>query len=48
MTRALQLAVFDMAGTTIDDRYEVYRVLRESVEREGARVDDATDRKSVV
>ncbi|GAA1489318.1 phosphonatase-like hydrolase [Brachybacterium sacelli] len=42
MTRALQLAVFDMAGTTIDDRYEVYRVLRDAVEREGARVDDAT------
>ncbi|WP_193107086.1 HAD family hydrolase [Brachybacterium sp. FME24] len=42
MTSTLQLAVFDMAGTTIDDRHEVYRVLRESVEREGARFDDAT------
>jgi phosphonatase-like hydrolase len=37
-----RLAVLDMAGTTIDDRHEVYRVLRESVEREGARFDDAT------
>lgn len=30
------LVVFDMAGTTIDERDEVYRVLRASVEREGA------------
>lgn len=30
------LAVFDMAGTTINDRDEVYRVLREATEREGA------------
>lgn len=35
-----QLAIFDMAGTTIDDRDEVYRVLREATEREGA---DYTD-----
>lgn len=42
MTPQYRLAVFDMAGTTIDDRHEVYRVLRESVEREGARFEDAT------
>lgn len=42
MTATYRLAVLDMAGTTIDDRHEVYRVLRESVEREGARFDDAT------
>lgn len=36
----IQLAVFDMAGTTIDDRDEVYRVLREATEREGARYTD--------
>lgn len=42
MTTTCRLAVLDMAGTTIDDRHEVYRVLRESVEREGARFDDAT------
>lgn len=36
-----ELAVFDMAGTTIDDRDEVYRVLREATEREGARYSDA-------
>lgn len=42
MTAPFQLAVLDMAGTTIDDRHEVYRVLREAVEREGARFDDAT------
>lgn len=35
-----QLAVFDMAGTTINDRDEVYRVLREATEREGARYTD--------
>lgn len=35
-----QLAIFDMAGTTIDDRDEVYRVLREATEREGARYSD--------
>ncbi|WIM72088.1 hypothetical protein QP028_12090 [Corynebacterium suedekumii] len=34
------LAVFDMAGTTINDRDEVYRVLREATEREGARYSD--------
>ncbi|APX33167.1 haloacid dehalogenase [Brachybacterium sp. P6-10-X1] len=42
MTPQYRLAVFDMAGTTIDDRHEVYRVLRGSVEREGACFDDAT------
>lgn len=36
-----QLAVFDMAGTTINDRDEVYRVLREATEREGAQYSDA-------
>lgn len=36
------LAIFDMAGTTINDRDEVYRVLRESVEREGASFSDDT------
>lgn len=36
----LQLAVFDMAGTTINDRDEVYRVLRAVVEREGAQFTD--------
>lgn len=36
-----RLAIFDMAGTTIDDRDEVYRVLREATEREGARYSDA-------
>ncbi|WIM67118.1 HAD hydrolase-like protein [Corynebacterium breve] len=35
-----KLAIFDMAGTTIDDRDEVYRVLREATEREGARYSD--------
>lgn len=35
------LAVFDMAGTTIDDGDHVYRVLRESMEREGAVFTDA-------
>ncbi|WP_257183440.1 HAD-IA family hydrolase [Corynebacterium cystitidis] len=35
-----KLAVFDMAGTTIDDRDEVYRVLREATERFGARYTD--------
>lgn len=34
------LAVLDMAGTTIDDRDEVYRVLRAAAERGGARFDD--------
>ena len=37
----IQLAVFDMAGTTVNDRDEVYRVLREATEREGARYSDA-------
>lgn len=35
-----QLAIFDMAGTTINDRDEVYRVLREATEREGAQYTD--------
>ncbi len=35
------LAIFDMAGTTINDRDEVYRVLREASEREGADYTDA-------
>lgn len=35
-----KLAVFDMAGTTVDDRDEVYRVLRRAVERRGARFSD--------
>lgn len=35
------LAIFDMAGTTVNDRDEVYRVLREATEREGARYSDA-------
>lgn len=36
-----QLAIFDMAGTTVNDRDEVYRVLREATEREGAVYTDA-------
>ncbi|MDN5585790.1 MAG: phosphonatase-like hydrolase [Brevibacterium sp.] len=36
----IELAVFDMAGTTINDRDEVYRVLREATEREGANYSD--------
>lgn len=35
------LAIFDMAGTTVNDRDEVYRVLREATEREGAHYSDA-------
>lgn len=35
------LAIFDMAGTTINDRDEVYRVLRAATEREGAVYTDA-------
>lgn len=38
----IQLAVFDMAGTTVNDRDEVYRVLREATEREGATYSDET------
>lgn len=37
-----QLAIFDMAGTTIDERDEVYRLLREAAEREGAQFSDET------
>jgi phosphoglycolate phosphatase len=36
----IELAIFDMAGTTINDRDEVYRVLRESTERQGATYTD--------
>jgi phosphoglycolate phosphatase len=36
----IELAIFDMAGTTINDRDEVYRVLREATERQGARYSD--------
>ena len=36
----IQLAIFDMAGTTVNDRDEVYRVLREATEREGATYTD--------
>ncbi|MGP6172673.1 HAD hydrolase-like protein [Corynebacterium sp. A21] len=36
----IELAVFDMAGTTVNDRDEVYRVLREATEREGAKYTD--------
>lgn len=39
-TASAGLAIFDMAGTSIDERNEVYRVLREAVEREGARFTD--------
>ncbi len=38
--KEIKLAIFDMAGTTIDDRDEVYRVLREATERAGARYSD--------
>lgn len=37
---AKKLAIFDMAGTTVNDRDEVYRVLRQSVERQGAEFSD--------
>ena len=40
-----ELAVFDMAGTTIDERDEVYRVLREATEREGADYSDEVFQK---
>lgn len=36
----ISLAIFDMAGTTVNDRDEVYRVLREATERAGARYTD--------
>ncbi len=35
-----KLAVFDMAGTTVNDRDEVYRVLRQAPEREVAKFSD--------
>ncbi|WP_350270183.1 phosphonatase-like hydrolase [Brevibacterium sp. CBA3109] len=41
----IELAIFDMAGTTIDDRDEVYRVLREATEREGANYTDQVFQK---
>ncbi|WP_231444523.1 phosphonatase-like hydrolase [Brevibacterium zhoupengii] len=41
----IELAIFDMAGTTIDDRDEVYRVLREATEREGANYTDEVFQK---
>ncbi|WP_028267778.1 phosphonatase-like hydrolase [Arthrobacter sp. MA-N2] len=37
----ITLAVFDIAGTTVDERDEVYRTLRAAVEREGATVSPA-------
>lgn len=40
-----ELAVFDMANTTVNDRDEVYRVLREATEREGADYPDADFQK---
>ncbi|RSZ62392.1 HAD family hydrolase [Corynebacterium hylobatis] len=36
----ISLAIFDMAHTTVNDRDEVYRVLRESTERQGAEYTD--------
>ncbi|VXB82192.1 HAD-IA family hydrolase [Citricoccus sp. K5] len=36
----IELAIFDMAGTTVNDRDEVYRVLRASTERFGAQFSD--------
>ncbi|WP_193070838.1 phosphonatase-like hydrolase [Brevibacterium sp. FME37] len=41
----IELAIFDMASTTIDDRDEVYRVLREATEREGADYSDEVFQK---
>ncbi|NLA55485.1 MAG: phosphonatase-like hydrolase [Corynebacterium humireducens] len=41
----ISLAIFDMAHTTIDDRDEVYRVLRDVTERQGARYTDAQFRE---
>ena len=35
-----KLAIFDMAGTTVNDRDEVYRVLREAAEMEGSQFSD--------
>lgn len=37
----IRLATLDMAGTTVDDGHHVYRVLAESVTREGASITDA-------
>lgn len=34
----IRLATFDIAGTTVDEGGQVYRVLEESVEREGAKI----------
>ncbi|WP_262485204.1 hypothetical protein [Corynebacterium poyangense] len=36
MSTTIELVIFDLAGTTTDDREEVYRVLREAAEREDA------------
>lgn len=41
----IRLAIFDMAHTTVDDRDEVYRVLREATEREGASYSGDTFRR---
>lgn len=41
MSAVIKLAVFDMAGTTIDDGGAVYRALRSAVEERGASVADA-------
>ena len=38
---SIELCVFDMAGTTIDDGGEVYQALRHAVEQTGATVDAA-------
>ncbi|MDO5032711.1 HAD-IA family hydrolase [Corynebacterium sp.] len=42
---SIALAIFDMAGTTVNERDEVYRVLREAAEREGAQFSDETFQK---
>ena len=38
MTTTIDLAVFDMAGTTLDEHGDVYRALRQCVEETGAEV----------
>ncbi|RAD50126.1 HAD family hydrolase, partial [Burkholderia multivorans] len=38
MTTTIDLAVFDMAGTTLDEHGDVYRALRQSVEETGTEV----------
>lgn len=37
----IDLAVFDIAGTTLDEGHQVYRVLRQCVEDRGATITDA-------